>query len=603
MRKVLYFLTILVGVSLLLVTWGNNAAAAKGDNPGKPSLVPDEIIVKYDVSMTTAKKGKIRENYGLTKKRESYKAGGFVVYKHGNPTAVLNRLKNEPGVIYAEQNGYVYGSMVPNDPMYVQQWHMTRIGMEQAWDISTGAGVIVAVCDSGVRQSLEDLAGTNFMPGYDFINDDNDPDDDHGHGSHVCGTIAQTTNNGIGVTGVAYNATIMPVKVLNKNNFGSWDAIANGITYAADNGAAIMNVSIGGTSHSDTLQNAVDYAWNQGVLVVCAAGNSNNDYCDYPAIYPNAMAISATTIPDVRASYSNYGPDIELAAPGGDYGDEDGDGHDDMVLQNTFWHKQTGYYYYSGTSMATPHVVGVAALVKSINPSLTNAQIRNLLITTAEDIGDPGWDEYFGYGLVDAYAAVLAAGGTPTNQPPNADFTFTTNDLTATFTDASDDPDGTVVSWDWDFGDTDSSTAQNPSHTYASAGTYSVTLTVTDNEDATDSVTKPVTVSGSTGDQYMFVNDIAISVAKKGANYTATAVITIHDTLGAPVSNATVSVSWSGVVSGTDSDVTGADGTVTIKSPRVRSTGPFTVTVTDVTHATYQYDSALNVETSDSASY
>jgi serine protease len=603
MKKTLFFLTIFIGISLLIVFGGNNSSNVKSDMSGKPSLVPDEIIVKFDTSVTLSKKEKIRENYGLSKKAESRNAGGFVVYKHGNPTAVLNRLKNEPGVIYAEQNGYAYGSMIPNDPMYVQHWHMTRIGMEQAWDISTGTGVIVAVCDSGVRQSLEDLADTNFIPGYDFINDDNDPDDDHGHGSHVCGTIAQSTNNGVGVAGVAYNATIMPVKVLNKNNFGSWDAIANGIYYAADNGAEIINLSIGGTSHSDTLKNAVDYAWNQGALVVCAAGNGNNDYADYPAIYPNAMAISATTIPDVKASYSSYGPDIELTAPGGDYGDEDGDGHDDMVLQNTFWRKKTGYYYYSGTSMATPHVVGVAALMKSVNPSLTNVQLRNLLHTTAEDIGAPGWDEYFGYGMVDAYAAVLAAGGTPTNQPPNADFTFTTDDLTATFTDASDDPDGTVVSWDWDFGDTGSSTAQNPSHTYASAGTYSVTLTVTDNDGAVDSVTKPVTVSGSTGDQYMFVNDIAVTVAKKGPNYTATTVITIFDTLGAPVSNATVSVSWSGVVSGTDSDVTGADGTVSIKSPRVRETGPFTVTVTNVTHATYQYDSSLNIETSDSASY
>lgn len=603
MKKFLLFLTVFTGISLLLVFGGNNSSEVKSCISGKPALVADEIIVKFDTSVTSFKKEKIRKDYGLSKKAESRKAGKFVVYKHGNPTAVLNRLKNEPGVVYAEQNGYMYGSMVPNDALYPQQWHMTRIGMEQAWDISTGAGVIVAICDSGVMQSLEDLANTNFMPGYDFVNDDNDPTDDHGHGSHICGTIAQSTNNGIGCAGIAYNATIMPVKVLNKNNFGSWEDIANGIYYAVDNGASIINFSIGGTSHSDTLKNAVDYAWNNGVLVVCAAGNSNKDTADYPAIYPNAMAISATTIPDVKASYSSYGPDIELTAPGGDYGDEDGDGHDDMVLQNTLWHKQTGYYYYSGTSMATPHVVGVAALMKSIDPSLTNVQLRNMLIATAEDIGAPGWDEYFGYGMVDAYAAVLAAGGTPTNQPPNADFTFTTNDLTATFTDASGDPDGTVVSWDWDFGDTAGSTAQHPSHTYASGGTYSVTLTVTDNDGAVDSVTKPVTVSGSTGDRYLFVNDIAITVAKQGRNYKATAVITIFDTLGAPVPDAAVSVSWSGVVTGTDSGVTGADGTVSITSPRVASTGPFTVTVTGVTHAVYQYDSALNVETSDSASY
>ena len=225
------------------------------------------------------------------------------------------------------------------------------------------------------------------------------------------------------------------------------------------------------------------------------------------------------------------------------------------------------------------------------------------LFATAEDIGPAGWDNEFGHGMVDAYAAVLAAGGTPVNQPPDADYTFTTNDLTATFTDASSDSDGSVVSWDWDFGDTGGSSAQHPSYTYASAGTYSVTLTVTDNDGATDSVTKPVTVSGSSGDQYMFVNDIAISVSKKGSNYDATTVITIFDTFNQPVANAAVGISWSGVVSGTDSGTTGSDGTVQFKSPRIRNTGPFTVTVTDVTHATYTYDSALNIETTDSATY
>lgn len=601
MKKVLFFLTLAVAVSFLMMYAGNQGNTAKVSQ--NPNLVPDEIIVVYDASVTGAKKAKIRDNYGLSKKSESYKPGKFTVYKHGNPQAVINKLRNEPGVKAVEQNGYGRACMIPNDPLYVSQWHMTRIGMEQAWDISTGAGVIVAVVDSGVLQSLEDLADTNFMPGYDFINDDNDPTDDNGHGSHVCGTIAQSTNNGVGVAGIAYDCTIMPVKVLNKQNFGSWDAIANGIYYAADNGADMMNVSIGGTSPSTVLEDAVNYAWNNGVLVVCAAGNEDNDYANYPAMYPNAMAISATTIPDVRASYSNYGPDIDMCAPGGDRGDVDGDGHDDMVLQNTFWHRTHDYYYYSGTSMATPHVVGVAALMKSVNPSLTNAQLRSMLTATAEDIGPAGWDNEFGYGIVDAYAAVLAAGGTPVNQPPDADFTFTTNDLTATFTDASSDSDGSVVSWDWDFGDTGGSSAQHPGYTYASAGTYSVTLTVTDNDGAVDSVTKPVTVSGSTGDQYVFVNDIAISVSKKGPNYDATTVITIFDTFNQPVSGAAVGISWSGVVSGTDSGTTGSDGTVQFKSPRVQSAGPFTVTVTDVTHATYTYDSALNIETTDSATY
>jgi PKD repeat protein len=191
---------------------------------------------------------------------------------------------------------------------------------------------------------------------------------------------------------------------------------------------------------------------------------------------------------------------------------------------------------------------------------------------------------------------------TAPNVPPTADFTFTTNCLTADFTDASTDSDGTVVGWDWDFGDGNTSTAQNPSHTYATAGTYTVTLTVTDDDAATDSISKSVTVSDCPGVE-MFVNDITQTISKKGKNYTSNAVVTIWDTNSAPVANATVSITWSGVASGSDSGVTGADGTVSFSSGKIKSNGPFIITVDNVTHATLTYNPALNVETSDSATF
>jgi len=187
------------------------------------------------------------------------------------------------------------------------------------------------------------------------------------------------------------------------------------------------------------------------------------------------------------------------------------------------------------------------------------------------------------------------------NQPPVADFTYTINGLTVTFIDQSYDPDGYIVSWDWDFGDGSTSTQQNPIHTYISEGTYNVNLTVTDNEGANSTVTKVITL-GSPPEIYVF--DIAITVYKQGANYWAAAVITIKDTLGNLVPNATVDVAWSGVVSGTDSGVTGSGGTVTFNSPTVKKTpGPFTITVTNVSHPTMNYNPALNNETSDSATY
>jgi PKD repeat protein len=206
--------------------------------------------------------------------------------------------------------------------------------------------------------------------------------------------------------------------------------------------------------------------------------------------------------------------------------------------------------------------------------------------------------ETFTYGEVEDYTANITTGG---NLSPTADFTFTTNGLTANFTDTSTDSDGTIVAWDWNFGDGNTSTAQNPSHTYAAAGTYSVTLTVTDDDGATDSVTKDVTVSGPVIEIY--VADITQTAIKKGKNYQSNAVVTIRDTNNQPVDNATVYITWSGVVSGSASGVTGADGTVTFVSGKVKSNGPFTITVDNSTHGTYTYNPALNVETSDTATF
>jgi PKD repeat protein len=192
-------------------------------------------------------------------------------------------------------------------------------------------------------------------------------------------------------------------------------------------------------------------------------------------------------------------------------------------------------------------------------------------------------------------------GPVPGNQPPVADFTYVVNGTTVTFTDQSYDPDGYIVSWDWDFGDGSTSTLQNPIHTYASDGTYNVSLTVTDNEGANSTKTVAITV-GSPTEIYVF--DITVTVSKRGVNYWAEAVITIKDTLGNLVSNATVDVAWSGVVSGTDSGVTGSGGTVTFRSPTVkRQPGPFTITVTGVSHPTMNYNPLLNNETSDSGTY
>ncbi len=233
--------------------------------------------------------------------------------------------------------------------------------MEKAWDISTGQGVTVAVVDTGIRKGT-DLAKTCFVSGYDFVNSDTDPIDDNGHGTHVAGTVAQSTDNGVGVAGVAYKSCLMPVKVLDATGSGTYADVASGIIYAADNGAKVINLSLGGSSDSQTLKDAVAYAYGKGVTVVAAAGNNNSRTLSYPAAYDAyVIAVGATQYDETKAPYSNYGPSLDLVAPGGNNNlDQNKDGYADGVLQQTFQIKgrtiSWGYYFFQGTSMAAPHV-------------------------------------------------------------------------------------------------------------------------------------------------------------------------------------------------------------------------------------------------------
>jgi serine protease len=280
------------------------------------------------------------------------------------------------------------------------------------------------------------------------------------------------------------------------------------------------------------------------------------------------------------------------------------------VYLTTAYGYSTNYDQLQGTSMAAPQVSGLAGLLFAVGVSDSNGdgqindEIRNIIESTSDDLGRPGWDREYGWGRVNAYSAVLAAtGGSGQNQPPTSDFAYTVSNLTATFTDQSTDFDGSVVSWSWDFGDNlGTSTEQNPTHTYTADGTYAVSLTVTDDGNATDTVTKNVTVSsGASGSGTLYVSAIDMSSKTAGPNRSAIAVVTIKDTGGNPVDGATVYGAWSGDYTGTVSGVTGTDGTVSFESGKVRQAGAsFTFTVDDVVKSGYTYDSNLNPETSGS---
>jgi serine protease len=306
----------------------------------------------------------------------------------------------------------------PNDTCFRYQWHLKQIGMPQAWKMGKGKGVTVAVIDTGVAR-VADLAETPFVPGFNFITNSDNAADDHGHGTHVAGTIAQSTNNKLGVAGVAYGVSIMPIKVLSAQGSGSMAGIAQGIRWAADHGAQVINMSLGGPFPVGTIASAVKYAREKGVTIVAAAGNDGRGRVSYPARYDGVIAVASTQFDETTTFYSNWGAQIDIAAPGGNVRvDQNGDGKPDGVLQHTIVPgniSQTDYLWFMGTSMASPHVAGVAALIVGAGVRKPDA-VEQILLGTARAPktkagGEAGKrvDDHYGAGIVDAAAALKKA--------------------------------------------------------------------------------------------------------------------------------------------------------------------------------------------------
>jgi serine protease len=309
----------------------------------------------------------------------------------------------------------------PNDPMYASQWHFDMVHAEAAWSRTKGDGVVVAVIDTGVSMGtlengkkskykrVPDLKETVIVAGFNFVDNSNDASDGNGHGTHVAGTIAQSTNNEFGVAGLAPGARIMPIKVLSDQGSGTVADIANGIRFAADKGAKVINMSLGGGMYSSTLARAVKYAHDKGVFVACAAGNGGRQKVEYPASYDGCVAVSALGPDGKLAFYSSYGKELDIAAPGGDTRvDLNKDGLPDGVLQDTIARGDPnahGFFPYQGTSMATPHVAAAAALVFAQGVSDPD-RVEKVLKSSATTLNDA---IRYGAGGLDVGAATRKA--------------------------------------------------------------------------------------------------------------------------------------------------------------------------------------------------
>ncbi len=425
---------------LLASTYSASANSNNSHSALQGKIIPGEYIVKFKKGVSrTAQQDAIAGIDAVSVKENQVYAAHLIRHSKITPKA-LAAAKNKPAELkqmetdltgfgsamtnlavsksdlieYIEPNRAVHalgsGTSTPNDPYFANQWSLNKIIAPSAWPIEAGEkSVIVAVVDSGVDYTHNDLSA-NYLPGgYDFVDDDNDPypaadgvdnnqngrvDEGVNHATHVAGIIAAVANNSMGIAGIA-KVNILSERVLNSDGEGTSFDVAAGIDHAVAHGAKIINLSLGGGGTSlerDACQNA----WDNGCIIIAAAGNDYGGSVNYPAAYPTAIAVSATDSEDKLAGFSSVGPEVELSAPG-------------VSILSAI--KDNQYETESGTSMAAPHVAGVAALVWSINPKLTNGEVRKALQDSADDLGVPGRDDNFGYGRVNAYKAVLLGGG------------------------------------------------------------------------------------------------------------------------------------------------------------------------------------------------
>ncbi|MEB3236900.1 MAG: S8 family serine peptidase [Candidatus Sericytochromatia bacterium] len=335
---------------------------------------------------------------------------GLEVYAAADPAAFAARARHLPGAAWAEPNGRAglglprqdeppsvrppsFSLRAADDPMLGEQWALGKCRFPEAWTLARGGSRrSVAVVDTGADIRHEDLKD-KVVSGWDFVNQDPDPKDDHFHGTHCAGIVGAATGNGVGVAGGAPDTPVLVVKALDWEGMGTYDQIAQGIVHAVDRGAKVVSLSLGAPQKNFTLSQAIKWAVGEGVLVVAAMGNEDSDEPSYPAAYPGVLAVGSTRADDTRSGFSNRGSHISVTAPGS------------KILSTDRYDK---YQVLSGTSMATPLVAALASMVWNLRPEWTAAEVAEHIRKTSVDLGEPGFDTAFGAGRIDALAAVQA---------------------------------------------------------------------------------------------------------------------------------------------------------------------------------------------------
>lgn len=378
--------------SALLVSYLPLSYAAQ---PNQNDWAPGRILVMPKSGLTNVEFDKILKSNNGKGKKLGQSNLHVVSVPVNSEEKTIEKLRNNPHIKFAELDKKVSISLSSNDPYFGSQYHLKKIGADIAWDASQGSGITIAILDSGVDATHPDLKNS-VLPGYNSYLGTTDSSDICGHGTSVAGSAAGITNNAIGIAGVAGQAKILPIRIVHQDStagcYAYYSSMANGIIYAADNGAKIANLSFGGVTASSSVASAAQYLKNKGGLLFASAGNDN---VDLAAPLNNSMIIvSSTDSNDLKSSFSSYGDVVRLSAPG-------------SYIYTT---KRGGLYgSSSGTSFSSPVAAGVGALVMAANPSLSNLDVENILFTTANDLGLIGKDKYFGYGRVNASAAVSLA--------------------------------------------------------------------------------------------------------------------------------------------------------------------------------------------------